>query len=386
MADLFREGMDAIEAAGIADDEQVEPFLDQAIAAFRKMLVADPSLVRVRLELARAFFLKGDDRLAKRHFERVLAGDVPAAVTLNVRRYLAAIHARKRWTANLGFALAPDTNIGASSDQRIIYIYGLPFVRDAEDLTSSGIGASVWAGGEYEHPLTDRLRLRAGADASRREYEGSRFDNTFLSLHGGPRWQITEGRGEVSLLASVRRRWAATTPDYDDLGARLEASRRLTRRVTANAGASWHDRSYRTRDYLDGPIVDASLGGAWTVTPTIRADAALGWGQERPKQERQRHERRWIRAGVSVALPRGFTVGTTGELRWADFEGNWFPHTAGESREDRTSSIRLSVHNRGLAWQGFSPQISVVHEERRTNAQLYDYERTGGELRFVRVF
>ena len=64
---LFRQGMEAVKAGEH----------DRAIAAFREMLVADPSLVRVRLELARAFCLKGEDRLAKRHFEAVLAGNPP---------------------------------------------------------------------------------------------------------------------------------------------------------------------------------------------------------------------------------------------------------------------------------------------------------------------
>ena len=102
--------------------------------------------------------------------------------------------------------------------------------------------------------------------------------------------------------------------------------------------------------------MDVSLGGAWVVTPTVRANAALGWGRERPETERWRHERRWLRTGLTVALPRGFTVGGSGELRWADFEGNWFPHTiGGEPREDRTRSLRASVHNRAFAWKGFSP-------------------------------
>ena len=379
MGALFRQGMEAVEAGEH----------DKAIAAFREMLVADPSLVRVRLELARAFYLKGEDRLAKRHFERVLAGGVPPPVIANVRRFLAEIRARRRWTMHAGFALAPDTNIGATSDERIIYIdvggQRLPFERDAEDLTSSGIGLSVWTGGEYQYPLAPRWRLRAGGNLSRREYEGSRFDHTFASLHGGPRWLIHQGT-EASLLASVGRRWAATTPDHDDIGLRLEGAHRLTRRVTMRGRASWRDRSYRTRDYLDGPAVDVSLSGSWVVRPTVRVHAGIGWGDERPKAERWRQERRWLRLGASVALPRGFTVGATGEARRASYEGNWFPHTAGDARKDRTGSIRLSAHNRALAWRGFSPQLSIVHERRRTNAQLYDYERTGGELRFVRVF
>ena len=381
---LFRDGMAAVEAAGTAEGDRRDGLLDEAIASFRTMLVADPALVRVRLELARAFFLKGEDRLAKRHFEQVLAGEVPQAVAYNVRRYLAEIRARRRWDLHAGFALAPDTNIGASSDERVIYINiggaRLPFTRDAEELTTSGVGLSVWTGGEYQYPLRERLRLRAGTNASRREYEGRLFDQTHLAGHAGPRW-LAGRNTEASALASVQRRWSSGAPDHDAFGVRLEARHRFTRRVTANARASWHDRSYRTRGHLDGPAADASLEGTVVITPTVRVEAALGWGRERPETERWRHERRWVRAGASVALPRGFTVGASAELRESDYEGNWSPYTEGEAREDRTRSFRASVHNRALAWKGFSPQVSVVHERRRTNAQLHDYERTGGELR-----
>ena len=228
--------------------------------------------------------------------------------------------------------------------------------------------------------------LRTGANVSRREYGGSRFDNTFVSGHAGPRW-LVDRNTEASVLASVQRRWSASAPDYDSLGGRIEAGHRFSRRVTANARASWHDRRYRTRTFLDGPVADVSLSGTLVVTPTVRANAALGWGRERPETERWRHDRSWLRAGATVALPRGFTVAGSGELRWADYQGNWFPHTTGgEPREDRTRSLRVSVHNRAFSWQGFSPQVSLVHEVRTTNAQLYDYKRTGGELRFVRLF
>ena len=388
---LFQTGLAAVGASlrpGVAEADR-EALLDEAIASFHAMLVADPGLVRVRLELARAFFLKGEDGLSRRHFEHVLAGNPPQPVVANVRRFLAEIRARRRWDLHAGFSLAPDTNIGASSDERIIYINvggaRLPFRRDAEELTTSGIGLSIWTGGEYQYPLSERLRLRAGANGSRREYSGSRFDQTFVSGHAGPRWLVDRST-EASVLASVQRNWSGGAPNHDALGVRLEADRRFTRRVTANARTSWHDRSYRTNAYLDGPVMDASLSGAWVVTPTVRADAGLGWGRQRTEAVQWRHDYRWLRAGVSVALPKGFTVGGSGELRRTDYEGNWFPHTTGEPREDRTHSLRASVYNRALAWRGFSPEVSLVHEVRKTNAQLYDYERTGGELRFVRLF
>ena len=363
-----------------------EALLEEAIAAFRFMLFSRPELVRVRLELARAFFLKGEYDLSRAQFERVLAGNPPPQVVANVRNFLAQIQARRRWTMRGGFSFAPDTNIGATSEERIIYIAGLPFERDAQELSTSGIGLSAWLSGEYQYPLGERRRLRAGADISRRDYAGSRFDQTFVSVHGGPRW-LVGANAEASMLASVQRRWMGGGQLYDALGARLEGARRVSRRVTTNARASYHDRRYRTQTFFDGPVADVMLGGIWIASSTVRADAALGWGQERPDLERWRHKRKWLRLGLSVALPRGFTVGGSAEMRWTDYEGDWFPHTTGgESREDRTRSLRLSVFNRAFAWKGFSPRLSVVHEVRDTNAQLYDYRRTGGELSFVRVF
>lgn len=388
MTVLFALGLAAIEAAqqaGISEEKR-DGFLDDAIAAFHAMLVQQPDLVRVRLELARAFFLKGEDSLARRQFEQVLAGDPPATVVANVRLFLAQIEARRRWSFNAGFALAPDSNIGSGSEERTIYIYDLPFRRDADKLTTSGVGVSVWGGAEYDYRLSERMRLRAGGDLLRREYGGSEFDETFASVHAGPRVLI-DGLTHGSVLATASQRWAGTVKDFHALGARVEAGRRLSRTVSANVRVSWEDRHYRTRTALDGDALDVTLGGSWVIAPTVRAEVTAGYGRERPEATRERHEDYRVGAGVSVILPRGFTVGGGGEHRWTDYEAGWFPHVPdGGAREDRTWSARASVYNRGITLMGFSPEVSVVHEVRETNAQLYDYERTRGEVRFVRQF
>ena len=393
---LFRYGLAAIGASQKPDirEKQRDALLDEAIGAFHSMLVKRPELVRVRLELGRAFFLKGEDTLARRQFERVLAGKPPAAVALNVNRFLSQMRARKRWTIRVGAALAPDTNIGGGSDERIIYIHGLPFRRDQEELTRSGIGISAWAGGEYQLPLggrgtvsgASRWRLRAGGDIWRREYRDEEFDRMSLSAHLGPRWLI--GRlSEASLLASARQSWLANEPDYRDLGLRAEYRQRLTRRTVATLRASWHERRFDERDHLDGPVTDVSLSASHAFGPTWRGNLGAGWGRDQPETERFRYERRWLRAGLTAALPWGFTVGASGTLRWADYEGNWFPFvTGGTPRKDLTRSIRVNVHNRAFTVGGFSPQASLVQEQRTSNAQVHDYERVSGELRFVRLF
>ena len=388
---LFLTGIAALEHSQKKGREAKsrDTLLSEAIAYFRTVLIRNPGLVRVRLELARAFFLKGEDDLARRHFLQVLAGKPPAAVALNVNRFLNQIRARKRWSLRVGMALAPDSNIGSSSDERIIFIEGLPFRRNQEELTSSGIGIWAWAGGEYQYPLADRWRLRAGGDFSRREYKKSEFDRMTVAGHVGPRWLI--GRAsEASLLLSGLHHWTGSgleEPSHHDIGLRAEARHRFSRRTTATVRASRHERRYDVRTHLDGPVTDISVGASWVATPTLRIDGAVGWGREQPKSQTHRHSRRWVQAGFTTSLPWGFTLGGSGTLRWTDYEGNWFPFTEdGSSRSDLIRNLRLSVYNRSFTLKGVSPQLSLVHEQRTSNAQLHDYERTFVELRFVRLF
>lgn len=391
---LFLTGLSAIEAARrLPEDAEAEQeaLFDVAISALHAALVDRPDLVRVRLELARAFFYKGEDGLARGHFERVLAGDVPEEVKTNVQRFLLQIRARRRWSAYLGTAVAPDTNVTGASGESVVYVnylgQTLPFVLDNPREVTSGVGAMVWTGVEYQHPLGDRLRLRAGVDAFRKEYAGGDFDEMNLSLQAGPRWLVNR-RTEASLLGNVRRRWAGGAISSDAVGARVEAYHRLTPLISVNSRVSWTRRDYENSDYGDGPLVNLTLGGTWTLSPVVRANAAVGYSRERPERELDHSQSRRLRGGLSVALPRGFTAGGSVQLRWTDFKGdsNIYALDHNVPREDLTRTFSLSLFKRDFTLYGFSPQVVVTHEERTTNSQTLDYERTYGEVRFVRQF
>ena len=145
---LFLIGLSAIEASRrlpASKEKEKTALLDEAIAALRAILINRPGLVRVRLELARAFFFKREDALSREHFERVLAGKPPPLVAKNVRRFLTAMRARRRWSTYFGFSIAPDTNISAVSNSEIIYIHDLPFRRNAFQEKARGWGSSCGA-------------------------------------------------------------------------------------------------------------------------------------------------------------------------------------------------------------------------------------------------
>ena len=395
-ADLLLEAglamLGSAEAAPPSEAAARGALLEASTALFRAILAERPDFARARLELARAFFLQGKDGLARRQFERALAAGPPAPVVANVSRYLAAIRARKRWTGRFGIALAPDTNIGAASADGTVLVdtpFGrLPFELD-DGGERSGVGLAVWAGGERQEPLAPNWRLRLGGDVFRREYAGSRFDRMSLGGHVGPRWLIGP-RAEASLLLAARREWqGGNEPSSRSLGARLEASRRFSPRLSGRVGASWTERRHDAGTAGDGPVRDLSAGLSWAATPLLQVNVRAGLGRERTELETLRSRTRRLSVGGSAALPRGFTVSGTLAGRWTGYEGPGRPPANvvdGAPREDVTRSVSIGLLKRDLTVRGFSPRLTLTHERRASNAQQADYRRTGAEIGFQRQF
>ena len=388
----FRAGMDALNAAhAIADREARDAKLDEAIAHFRAILVDRPELVRVRLELARAFFMKEEDTLARRHFEQVLAGKPPEPVVINITRFLRIMRARRRWEAHFGAAIAPDSNLNAASGERTILLdtpFGrLPFTRQGDFAPKSGLGISLWGGGEYQYPLNARWRLRSGANASIREYKGGDFDRHSVSVHLGPR-RLIDAQTEASLLATVDRQWTAGRPETDSFGLRLEGEHRPTPRLSLFGRVSAARRNCRDCDWLDGPVGNVSLGASWVALPILRVGGNAGYGWARANSEHWRNRGPRAGLGATLALPAGFTVGLNASLQRSEYQGRGFAHSTIDRRprRDETQTLSTSVHNRAVTVLGFSPRLSLVREERDTNAQALDYTRNRAELSFVRQF
>ena len=389
---LFRRGMTALATAMRAgNEEERDAKLDEAIAAFHAILVRRPGQVRVRLELARAFFFKEEDSLARQHFESVLASNPPPPVVANIQRFLNLMRQRRAWTAHFGMAMVPDSNVNAASTERTVFLdtpFGrLPFRLDNREPPKSGIGLSVWGGGEYQYKLDPRWRIRAGLNASRREYRESEFDRTNLSAHIGPRWLV--GRvTELSLLATAGKEWLGGDPRTDRHGLRLETVHRPDPRLRLNGSLDWSERDCRSCDWLDGPIYTVSAGSSWALMPVLRANFGASWQRVDADVEAWRSTAFATYVGATVALPWGFTVGTRATIRRTEYDGTGFAHRTDnrQPRADLDRTLTASVFNRAITVAGFSPRVAVHSHKRTTNAQALGYDRLSGELSFVRQF
>ena len=73
---------------------------------------------------------------------------------------------------------------------------------------------------------------------------------------------------------------------------------------------------------MDGEAADLFLALDRVMTPTVKTQLAIGLGLDSTKEKKWRNDRRWLRTGIEVTLPKGFNVGGQVSLRWNDYEGN----------------------------------------------------------------
>ena len=384
-------------------------YYDLAVKSFRGMLVKDPSLQRVRLELARSLFRRGDCTrpprnlfkhvlgddcwAAQQHFLRVLGSGVPPSVVLTVRGFIQAIRARKRAAGSLSLALAPDTNVNTATSAHTVQIFGLPFQLDDDARATSGIGVVGALGAEIQRPMPKFkwmpgkvARLRVGANIYRRDYSGGFYDDSNYGIFAGPRF-LGE-RGEVSVLFQADRRQVNGRPYSRQFGLRVEGARLLTRKIWLG-GTAEGSRMTPLSDL--GPPGDVGfswngLGYAtYALMPSLTLRFMSGFSREKTGRLTTRHQSRWVGVTGNYDLPYGFTLSAAQQLYLTRYDMP-LPLFGREPPSTKMWFSRLAVYNRLLNFKGFSPSISLIREDRASNLTLFTYKRYRVESGVVRVF
>ncbi len=401
---------DAAVRAGInRKDSDVKGNYDLAIRSFRGMLVKDPNRMRVRLELARALFsrgnctappknlvkhLLGDDCWAsEQHFLRVVGQDVPPQVVMNIRRFIQICRARKRATGSLSLSLAPDTNVNTATSAQTVSIFGLPFQLDEAARQTSGIGVVGVAGAEIQRPLpwlrlfpNSATRLRVGGSIYRRDYSGGDFDDSNYGIYAGPRF-ISRG-GQFSVLFQADSRAVNGRPYSRQYGLRVEGVRVLMPRIYVGGSA---EASRQTAMTMEGPLGKPGLSWngqsflSYQLFPSLSLRFMGGVGRENTDRVTTRHRSRWGGLMATYDLPLGFSV-TAAQQYFTTFFQEPNRLFSPDPPSTQMWFSRLAVFNRLIQIKGFSPSVSVIREDRDSNLTLYEYRRYRVEGGFVRVF
>lgn len=354
----------------------------KAIDIFRSILVNHPEALRVRLELARAYFLAKDYQNADRQFRAVRAGNLPAAVQANIDAYLGQIRRSKDWSYGFSLAVAPDTNINGASTSREVDLYGLPFRLSDDARQKSGIGAAIDANVEFAPRIAPGARLRLGAALKRNEYDGERFDDMTFAVQVGPR--LIMPRWDISLLGTGFRRWYGGQAYAHSLGGRVEATHYAGPRTVLNASLG----ALRLEDERDESrsrwVYTGSFGAMRQLSQTSAVTLRLGGNRQVAEDDAYSNWTGLLSAGYYREFPAGFSLYLEPSFSLADYDA---PLAAfGKARSDKVGSLTAALLNRRIVFWRFTPRLAYSYTKAYSNIDIYDYDRHRVEIGLTTAF
>jgi tetratricopeptide (TPR) repeat protein len=354
---------------------------DKAISLFRRILTRKPT-ERVRLELARAFFLKQDYDNADRQFRFARAGDIPDTAKANIDTYLAAINRLRERRFDFSAALAPDTNQNAATSATQVNIFGLPFALDPNARKQSGIGLAGDIGGEWSPLLDENVKARVGLNASRVEYGGGSFDDMTVSGYAGPEFLFRNWN--ASLLATGFKRWFANQDYVSGVGGKLAVDYGITSDWVVGASFGGQAVTNQFIPEQSGPLF--SLNGKVThvLSPSSLFQLQLGFNRQEAQIAPYSYSGIWVGGAYQQDFPFGFSAA----FQPAYFMSRYDAPIAGfgKTRSDDAMMMGISLLNRRFDFYGFTPRFSYTFTEQHSNIALYSYTRNQFQIGLTSQF
>ena len=358
---------------------------DEAIKRFRAILARDPTLLRVRLDLALAFFRNEDDSSAEYHFRQVLSDEtkLTQATVNNIVILLDQIRRRKKWSVSVNGYLNLDDNVNSSTKAKTIPLFGLPATLSEDARQKSGIGLTLNVSGGYEWRMQPDRRFRVGGGVFTKTFKNNNYNDHTVTGFAGPRFLFPTHEIRPELTGRVRR--------LDDKvysragGLKLSGVWLPDRNLRLDGSASAERIFYVNPATGDGSYKTVNLGASRALTSSTQLHGSVGYTREKVDARSRSWKEGWVSFNLTQEFPMGFvvTLSPTYQQRLYDIPILAYSR---ERREDKRYIGRLKLSNRGIELFGFMPTFSVVHERRKSNYPLNEYQRTYGEFGLVRIF
>ena len=351
----------------------------RAAERFEAVLALRPDLTVARLELARAYYLTGDDDKAKHHFNASLVDDLPSSVEATVESFLRGIDARKRWSVSLSTSMLPETR---RPDREEVLIGGVPFRLSEDARASSGDGVLLSAGVSFSPKVSDSVRGVLAASAAAKLYERSDWND--VSASGDLGLTRLTDRGSVSGGLRLGRRWVGGDAYNRTLGPWAQARVWLSSSTRLGLAVSAGYRAHDERTARDGWRIALMprLAHLLDSRTSIRVEPTF----EIVEAKTDHHGSRLIGLGATIArtfdggLSVSFSPGI--HVRRYASEDPLF----GTRQIDRNYQFGVRVRHRSLRYGGFAPWLGYSFESNRSNIPIREYRNHGVSAGVSRMF
>lgn len=375
--------------------------LEQSIDELEKLLAADTTLDRARLELAVSHFRSLNFTQARALAEEVLnRPSTPESVRVTIRQFLAEVDKESRphvFTPFVNVGVMHDSNVNAGPSRDVIDINGIQYTLNAKGVKTSDTGYITMAGVAHRYLFANKVGIgksnltllwQSQASYYRTTYDTARdYDLDVISLSTGP-----------AVLAS--NKWRLVVPyQFSDIylgGKHLATFNGINPTWIANTGGwefgvdgQWQKRNYIQSENNSRDSIYTSAGAYVSrnfLDQKLTANVAARAFEERAQADRFANRGEEYAATLTARPWTGGEVMLRGSHREARYQGEEILY--GFARRDQETRFTLSVGHTISTGPMEKWNVALVGSSmhNKSNISIYDYRRKQVSLNLSRSF
>ena len=354
----------------------------EGVLALERYLLTFPDNHQARLELARGYYLLGEDARAREEFNNVLALKPPPEVIANIERYMDAIRVREsryqtssRIYVEAGLGWDSNVNGGVSSSSVNLPVLGTVQI-GATGQRQADLGRMFGAGAQVTHPVAPGVAVFGGVDWEKKELRnGGTFETEALTATGGASWLL--GGNLVRATGAHQTFWFGHSRFRNLASVAVEWQRQIGELGMLSAGLQHAQIRYAgLNEPRDTDLTGFSLGFRRALAMSWQPVLSFGVtvADDATRRDRPDFGRliRSTRLGVSAspAAKWGLSMGLS--YQESDYRGQ--DALLLTRREDRYTGVdfgAIYLINRAL-----SLKTDLTVAENTSNIDLYKYRRS----------
>lgn len=362
----------------------------EAIFAYERILITNPKQMRVRLELARAYFMLQDYVNAKRQFQTVLTGNPPTNVRHNIQRFLDKIaeYEQQQYaiqhSGSLELKLGYDSNINSATADETFFFKPLNanLVLDEESRETSDTFSELSFQHNLTLPLHKRMNLQLGLNFNHKEnFDTETYDTITYGISGLLKHQFNHGLLKVPL--SIQ---------HFDLN-----DQRYLRNYQAGLGWLWPLNQYHQlelngyrsrRSYVDNPNKDSNnllFSVSWIASnknndKVILSNLYIGQDDvDEPSHQHNGKDYAGLRFGFNHTLNTAHSYFLSASYQQSKHESADVADFS-TIREDKQYNLLCQYQYK--IQSGLNLKVTLSATDNQSNIALYEYDRTVSSVGF----
>jgi tetratricopeptide (TPR) repeat protein len=252
--------------------------LEGAVSALERMLLINPDLPRVRLELGVLYYRLGSYEVARTYLESALKSpNLPPEVRTRADKFMADVVGKEKPSKFsgeffLGWRYQSNANLGPTTNNVLLFGQIASLNQAAVGSPDWGVVSSAQIRHTYDLGRQDKSQIETTFSTYvNRQFQSAVANVTLLDLTTGPRFQIFNGTFEdVSLkpFFSGGYIWVNDAPYYGSYGAGLEMAALLSDRLRNVTTFQWRRHDNTDNWYL--PTNSQYRGVEYTATTGLQ--------------------------------------------------------------------------------------------------------------------